>query len=92
MALIRDLFGNPLPPAEQPARRKIGYAAKPGSGPKKARCLQCVHFVRVTNPGEEANRCELTAKVWDKPGSTIKANAPACLYWRRRPFDKMRAA
>jgi hypothetical protein len=90
--VARDLFGSPLPEAQQPRLRKIGYAARPGTGPKKSRCVQCLSCIKITNPGEEGYKCERAARVWDRPGSYIKPNAPACLHFSRRPFAKKAAA
>lgn len=86
-----DLLGQPLPSPGQIRRdgrpRKIGYAARPGSGPKGKRCSGCAHFGRITHDGRITPKCQLMSAVWTHgPESDIHPNAPACSEWARRPF------
>lgn len=87
-----DLFGEPIPLPilfrKDGGRRKIGYAARPGSGPKKQRCNTCKHLSRVLSQGFRSHKCELMTHVWSyDPITDIKPNAPACSEWVRRPFE-----
>lgn len=88
-----DLFGVPLPAAsafrkDGRRRRKIGYAARPGTGPKSQRCQTCQHFTKVTRQGyPEAFKCALMAHLWTHSSvSDIQPRAPACDLWARRPL------
>jgi hypothetical protein len=86
-----DLLGEPLPAAHQirkdGGRRKVGYAARPGSGPKGQRCANCAHCSKVLHKGYESRKCERMAHAWTHGSETdIKPNAPACRQWERRPF------
>lgn len=81
-----DLFGEVIPVRAPDARRKISYAARPGTGPKGQRCNTCVHGQRVLSRGVRSWKCELRAAVWDQFGSDIKPGAPACREWQRKPF------
>lgn len=88
-----DLFGQPLPSPttlrKDGGRRKIGYAARPGTGPRSQRCSTCSHFQRVVHQGEHAAKCERMTHVWDHDSATdIKPNAPACSEWDRKPWKK----
>lgn len=88
----RDLFGHPIAaPARKPGGR-IGYAARPGTGPKGQRCNTCAHFQRVVQDGRKAAKCELAARVWSAgERSDVKHNAPACRDWQRREWRKQAA-
>ena len=86
--ITRDLFGTPLPPREQRIRRRIGYADRPGTGPKGQRCNTCSHCIKIDQPGHEGLKCELSAPLWNRLGSVIKGNAPACSYWERKTYPK----
>lgn len=81
-----DLLGVPLNP---PARaRKIGYAARPGSGPKGKRCNMCKHAMRMTSATRRAWKCAAQVAQWDDTAATdIKPGAPACSEWERRNFS-----
>jgi hypothetical protein len=88
-----DLLGEPIPaPAvfrKDGGRRKIGYAAKPGTGPKGKRCIQCKMIQRVLSKGVTSHKCELAAPIWsDDPATDIKPNAPACSCFERRDFQR----
>lgn len=90
-----DLFGNPSPSPDQLRKdgrlRKIGYAAKPGTGPKGKRCSSCLNFGRIKHDDRITPKCQLMSTVWTHgPESDIHPNAPACSEWTRRPF--LRAA
>jgi len=84
-----DLFGEPLPsPAvyrKDGRLRKVGYAARPGSGPKSQRCNTCARCIRVEASGQYSYKCELVASAWTRGAQTdIKPNAPACREWERK--------
>lgn len=90
-AYSHDLFGQPIPaPAafrKDGAPRKIGYADRPGSGPKKQRCGTCLHPQRILHEGVVSFKCELMTHVWDHSANTdIQLRAPACSRWVRKPF------
>jgi hypothetical protein len=71
-------------------RRKIGYAARPGTGPAKQRCNTCAHMARVLSAGIRSHKCEVMAGIWSTdPITDIKPNAPACSAWMRRPFKQV---
>lgn len=94
---ITDLFGHPMPSQElfrkDGRRRKIGYAARPGSGPRRQRCRTCKSCMAVLSKGVRSHKCEVMAKIWsDDPATDIKPNAPACREWATRPFNRSAAA
>jgi hypothetical protein len=67
--------------------RKIGYAARPGSGPKNRRCNTCVHAQRVRSGTRISWKCDIVSYLWDDTDRTdIKPAAPACSEWTRKPF------
>ena len=79
-----DLLGAPL---TVPPRRKLGYAARPGTGPKGQRCNTCVHCIAVAQSARRSRKCELKAAIWTTtPETDIKHNAPACLHWQRKEW------
>jgi len=83
-----DLLGDPIGRdaiMRKSSRRKGGYAARPGSGPKGQRCNTCAHFARLKR-SNVYTKCLLMAAVWTRgPGTDIKARAPACSFWERKP-------
>ena len=86
-----DLLGMPLPAPEflkkDGGRRKIGYAARPGTGPKRQFCRTCKHSEKVLHHGEHTLKCGRMAHAWTHGRDTdIKPNAPACSEWARRDF------
>ena len=88
-----DLFGQPIPPAyalrKEGGARKIGYADRPGSGPKKQRCGNCLHAQRILHHGQLSFKCELMNHRWDyTPATDINLRAPACSHWHRRPYHE----
>lgn len=89
-----DLLGDPIDRdaiMRKSSRRKGGYAARPGSGPKGQRCNTCAHYARVSGGGGKFTKCQLMARVWTHgPGTDIKARAPACFYWERKPLPPIR--
>ena len=93
----KDLFGHPLA-AHAPAKvrrgvRKVGYAARLATGPKKQRCGTCIHAARVLHRGNATHKCQLMAHAWTHGEETdISLRAPACWKWDRKPFDKKEAA
>lgn len=88
----RDLFGEQVPavPARKDGKsRKIGYAARPGSGPKGQRCGNCQFAQRVVHRGQFTHKCELMTFVWRHgSASDIHLQAPACLKWARKPYTR----
>ncbi len=88
-----DLLGDPIDQASimrKSSRRKGGYAARPGSGPKGQRCNTCAHFARVRR-SNVFTKCLLMVKSWTHgPGTDIKARAPACMHWERKPLAPMK--
>lgn len=87
-----DLFGVPLAaaathrPPSAPVR-KIGYAARPGTGPKGQRCNTCRLAQRVTHREERSWKCEVMAGIWHLgAASDIVPGAPACSEFERKPF------
>lgn len=89
-----DLFGEVLassktPRAGQP--RKVGYAARPGTGPKNQRCYTCAQAMRVTHvsSGVSSWKCTAVSHLWEQPHSDIKPGAPACREWQRKQFAKL---
>lgn len=90
-----DLFGEPLPAAvvrHKAAKRSIGYASRPGTGPKGQRCYSCKFAHRVAEAGRHAWKCEHRAAVWDRPESNIKPGAPSCREWERKPYVRREEA
>lgn len=92
IGLDRDLFGEPIaavPAVRKDGKlRKIGYAARPGTGPKKQRCGTCLHAHRVTHHGQFTHKCELMTHVWEHTApSDINLRAPACSRWARKPYE-----
>lgn len=88
---VVDLLGEPIVESvsvsDGPRLRKIGYAARPGTGPKRQRCATCVHSQRVLHRGSYSTKCERMAHAWTHgPETDIKPNAPACREWERKPF------
>lgn len=87
----RDLFGEQVPavPARKDGKpRKIGYAARPGSGPRGQRCGTCKFAQRVVHRGEFTHKGELMTFVWQhNAASDISLRAPACSKWERRPYQ-----
>ncbi len=84
-----DLFGQPMLSQTSFRKdgrlRKLGYAARPGSGPKSQRCNTCAHCIRVVHGDVHSYKCEIIASRWTQCATTdIKPNAPACSEWRRR--------
>lgn len=84
----RDLFGTPLAPARKDgAPRKVGYAARPGTGPKNRRCSSCNHAQHVRSETRRSWKCDVVCHRWDDTVATdIKPGAPACSEWERKPF------
>ena len=67
--------------------RKIGYAARPGTGPKGQRCNTCSHCMLVECRGVVSRKCQIMARHWTPSSATdIKHNAPACSEWERKPY------
>jgi hypothetical protein len=90
-----DLFGVRIPPPATYRKdgllRRRGYAARPGTGPKGARCFSCKHCVKVQHDGIQSHKCELIADRWTYDAATdIKHNAPACRDWMRRQYPRER--
>lgn len=86
-----DLFGVPInaPRAARPAL-SIGYASRPGTGPKGQRCNTCRFRMVITEHGRRASKCEIVAAKWTTSSETdIKHNAPACSDWQRRIYKKI---
>lgn len=84
-----DLFEAPCV-APPPVPRRIGYAARPGTGPKGQRCNTCISSQRVTNCGCHSWKCERMAVLWVRgEASDIKPGAPACSEWERKPYPKI---
>ena len=86
-----DLLGEPLPSSDafrkDGGRRKVGYAAKPGTGPKRQFCRTCAHAENVLREGHRSLKCGRMAHVWTHGSETnVVPNAPACRQWERRPF------
>lgn len=86
-----DLFGAPIAHPEDlrkdGRRRKVGYAARPGSGPDGRRCSSCKHYGRIKSldEGTITTKCQLMAHVWtSEADSDIHPNAPACREYGRR--------
>lgn len=82
----KDLFGDPVDPSRAERVHRIGYAARPGTGPKSQRCATCMSCIAVLSNAVRSFKCQIMAKIWDRPSSDIKPNAPACSEWSRRPF------
>lgn len=90
MIYDHDLFGKPIatPQPPKPGRR-IGYAARPGTGPKGQRCNTCRFCIVVTQSGERVRKCELKAPIWTTTDETnVKHNAPACKMWERKTYKE----
>lgn len=86
-----DLFGVPISTPvvvrKDDGGRKIGYAARPGTGPRKQRCNTCSHCQSVTSGGIRSFKCDLMVGMWSTdPVTGIKPGAPACSEWERKPF------
>lgn len=90
MHIDRDLFGEPIAAATAlPRVRKIGYAARPGTGPRNQRCNTCAHCIPVMQEGRRGRKCELVAPLWTTTAETdVKHNAPACRLWERKSYEK----
>lgn len=93
LPIARDLFGEPIPPVAALRRdgkfRKIGYADKPGTGPKNQRCGNCIQAERVVHRGEFTHKCKLMLHVWENTApSDINLRAPACSKWQRKPYQR----
>lgn len=93
IAAETDLFGVPIPaPPVVPkdnGKRKVGYAARPGTGPKKQRCGTCANFSRVIHKGAASFKCGKMAHAWTHGSETdIKPRAPACAEFERKPLAK----
>lgn len=91
MTTEHDLFGHPVPsPAafrKDGRRRRAGYAARPGTGPKGQRCITCLHCELVTRHGDSSHKCRQRASEWRHDELTdIHPNAPACREWTRKPY------
>lgn len=83
-----DLLGEPLAPLRKDGmRRKTGYAARPGTGPKGQRCNTCTHAQLMRSATRRAWKCAAVTHAWDDtPESDIKPGAPACKEWERKHF------
>lgn len=91
----RDLFGDPLPSPgtfrKDGARRKVGYPARPGTGPKGKRCALCKHAESVLHKGNRTTKCALMAHAWTHGEETdIHPNAPACKRYERKPLAPLK--
>lgn len=91
--IARDLFGEPIAAAtafrKDGQERKIGYAARPGTGPKGQRCNTCAHCMVVVYHGMRSRKCHVVAALWSaSPATDIKHNAPACREWQRKPYKR----
>lgn len=91
--LETDLFGAPIISASlvpaRPLVRKIGYAARPGSGPRGQRCNTCRHAQRITHRQARSWKCEVMAGIWHLgPSSDIKPGAPACSEFIRKEYQQ----
>lgn len=94
-AYAHDLLGESIPSPEALRKdgqlRKIGYADRPGSGPKKQRCGTCIFLQRCLHLGNESHKCELMAPIWNyRPETDVSPRAPACSKWESRPFTKIK--
>lgn len=92
----RDLLGQPIPPPayfrNDGALRRIGYADRPGTGPKGQRCGTCIHAHLCVHLGAASHKCELMTAVWNYSTATdINIRAPACSHWQRKPFSPSRS-
>lgn len=70
---------------------KIGYAARPGSGPAGETCASCRHLARRhVESARVFRKCALMRDHWtDGIGSDVELSAPACRRWRaRRPSEE----
>jgi hypothetical protein len=93
-AYTHDLLGDPIPPPthfrKDGVRRKIGYADRPGTGPKGERCGTCLHLQRCVHLGNTTHKCEIMAAIWNYSTDTdVHLQAPACSHWVRRPFERI---
>lgn len=91
LPIARDLFGEPIPAtaARKVRVRKIGYADRPGTGPKNQRCGNCTHAERVVHRGEFTHKCALMQHLWANTAPTgIHLQAPACSKWVRKPYKR----
>lgn len=89
-----DLLGHPLAPAGQFRKdgrlRKLGYAARPGTGPKGQRCNTCSYCIVIQQGSTTVRKCQVTVRLWTPgPETNIKHNAPACSEWARKPFNRI---
>lgn len=89
-----DLFGHPIKPQvvirKGGGLRKIGYAAKPGTGPRNKRCCLCVNYEHITHSKGTTPKCHLMADKWTEGSETdIHPNAPACSLFQPKPFKPM---
>lgn len=84
-----DLFGHPIV-VQASFRtdgrvRKIGYPARPSTGPKGQRCNTCENAVRVLSGGSRSWKCQVMARSWTQgPETDIHPGAPACRDWVRK--------
>lgn len=96
MRTEKDLLGYPIKshaPARSQGVRKVGYAARLATGPKKQRCGTCKHAAKVVHKGDVTHKCQLMAHAWTHGQETdISLRAPACFKWERKPFDNEKAA
>lgn len=92
----RDLLGHPIPRPATPRRprdavRRLGYASRPGTGPKGQRCSTCKSCIVMMRDEVRVRRCEIVAAKWtDGVEFDIKHNAPACRDWQRKRYDNER--
>lgn len=91
MTPVVDLLGHPLPQPSVVRKdgqlRKVGYAARPGTGPKRQRCGNCEHLARVLHRGETSHKCALMAHAWTHSSATdVHRQAPACSEWERKIY------
>jgi hypothetical protein len=75
-----DLFGEPQS-AAAPRKKKTGYAAIPGTGPKNETCGTCDHcyFTRSVS-GKRFNKCDLVKETHGS-GTDIRRKSQACWHF-----------
>jgi hypothetical protein len=61
-----------------------GMAGPAGTGPRGARCGQCVHFGFVTNDSRWG-RCREYTRLNEQIGPAVPCDASACVFFKRTP-------
>ena len=83
--VIWEEHGHPPEPKRggRVAEKYRGYPSHPGTGPENETCRTCKFKTKRVGVAGNFLKCKLMKEIWTGgPGTDIKANSPACRYWK----------